>query len=129
MAAGEGLSNRDRQLIDATIRTAEQLCRFEFSVYLGSAHGAPRAYATQLHNSLVVPARSILLMVDLEERAIEVVTGGAVRRVLDDTQVQLAIAQMQSSFADHDVVGGINRGIVHLAEHAQTPRDPQAVTA
>ncbi|WP_028472240.1 DUF5130 family protein [Nocardioides alkalitolerans] len=128
MGAGDGLSNRERQLIDATIRTAEQLCRFEFSVYLGPARGEPRAYATQLHNSLVAPARSILIMVDLDARAVEIVTGGVVRRTLDDTQVQLAIAQMQSSFADHDVVGGLNRGIVHLAEHAQTPRDPHAVT-
>ena len=41
---------------------------------------------------------------------------------LDDSEVQLAAVTMQSSFAAGDLVGGIKRGILMLAEHARGPR-------
>ena len=75
VAAGE-FSSADRFAIDETIRRAEQLCRYEFSVFVGAAEGDPRSFATQLHNSLVAPTRSILIMVDVAGRALEIVTGG-----------------------------------------------------
>ncbi|MFW6776136.1 DUF5130 family protein [Nocardioides sp. CPCC 205120] len=126
VAGGEVFSKHDRQQVDATIRAAEQLCRFEFSVYVGHVNGDPRSFATQLHNSLVVPSKSILIMVDPTERVLEIVTGGKVRVVLDDTVVLRTVAAMQSAFADGDVVGGINRGITHLAEAAKAGRSAAA---
>jgi uncharacterized membrane protein YgcG len=91
----------------------------EFSLFVGSAEGDPRAFATQLHNSLVAPARSILIMVDPDARALEIVTGGYVRRTLTDKEVELTALQMQTSFAEGDLVGGLKRGIAMLAEHAR----------
>jgi uncharacterized membrane protein YgcG len=70
----------------------------------------------------VAPARSILILVDPDARALEVVTGSHVRRTLRDTQVELAVAQMQSLFAEGDLVGGLRRGIQMLAEHARAPQ-------
>ena len=119
--AGESFSNTDRAAIDVAIRKAEQLCRAEFSVFVGKAVGEPREFATGLHNSLVAPSRSVLILVDLDERAVEVVTGGWVRRTLTDRQVELAVATMTRSFADDDLVGGLRRGINQLAEHARPP--------
>ena len=54
MAAGD-LSARDRAELDKAIRSAEQSCRFEFSVFIGAAEGDPRAYSQRLHASLVAP--------------------------------------------------------------------------
>ena len=59
---------------------------------------------------------------DLKKDLVEVVTGAQVRRVLDDRQVQLALAEMQSQFAVGDLCGGIVRGINMLAGNARKPR-------
>ena len=65
MAAGDALTESDRLALDKTIRLAEQTCRFEFSVYVGPVEGDDtRAWATRLHNRLVVPARSVLVLAD-----------------------------------------------------------------
>ena len=121
VAAGD-FSSAERFVLDDAIRKAEQLSRVEFSVFVGNAEGDPRAFATQLHNSLVAPSRSILIMVDPTARALEIVTGGTVRRTLSDKEVELTAAQMQSSFAEGDLVGGLKRGIAMLADHARAPQ-------
>ena len=120
VGVGEFNSN-ERFQIDEAIRQAEQVSRYEFSVFVGRADGDPRAFATQLHNSLVAPARSILIMLDPAARALEIVTGGYVRRTLSDQEVELATLQMQSIFAEGDLVGGLKRGIQMLADHARAP--------
>ena len=125
MAAGElhaRLSATDRVALDETIRRAEQLSRAEFSVFVGHAEGQPRAFARSLHASLVAPSRSVLVLVDPGQRALEVITGHEVRRTLRDQQVELAVAQMQSLFEQGELVAGLRRGIQMLAEHARAPQ-------
>ena len=122
VAAGDPFSAGERAALDAAIRKAEQLSRAEFSVFVGKAEGEPRAFATRLHNSLVAPARSILIMVDPSARAIEVVTGAHVRRTLTDSEVELAVIAMQTAFAEGDLVGGLRRGVALLADHARSPQ-------
>ena len=112
----------DKVALDETIRKAERLSRVEFSVFVGHAEGEPRTYALTLHGTLVAPARSILILVDPDARALEVVTGSDVRRTLRDPEVELAVVQMQSLFAEGDLVGGLRRGIQMLAEHARAPQ-------
>ena len=120
MAAGE-FSSGERYEIDRAIRAAEQASRYEFSVYVGRAEGEPTAFARRLHTSLVAPSRSILILVDPVDRALEVVTGVDVRRNLSDREVELAVLEMQSAFATQDLVGGLKRGISMLADHARAP--------
>jgi hypothetical protein len=122
VAAGDRFSSSERAALDETIRLAERVSRVEFSVFVGRAEGEPRAFAEGLHRSLVVPARSILLLVDPEARALEVVTGSEVRRHLPDRQVEFAVAEMQTRFAAGDLLGGLRRGIQMLAEHARAPQ-------
>jgi uncharacterized membrane protein YgcG len=121
VAAGDRFTASERVALDETIRKAERLSRVEFSVFVGHADGDSRAFALSLHAALAAPARSILVMVDPDARALEVVTGGEVRRTLRDQQVELAVAAMQSLFAAGDLVGGLRRGIQMLAEHARAP--------
>lgn len=128
VAAGEiaPLKDSDRHEIDKAIRTAEQACRFEFSVFVGHAEGTPRGFAERLHSASVAPDRSVLLLVDPRARVVEVVTGTVVRRDLDDHAVELAVLQMRSAFAEGDLVGGLIRGIAQLADHARAPRTRHA---
>jgi hypothetical protein len=114
-------NSAERFQIDEAIRGAEQVSRFEFSVFVGRSGADPRAFATQLHNSLVAPSRSILIMLDPASRVLEIVTGGTVRRNITDQEVELTTLQMQSSFANGDLVGGLRRGIQMLADHARAP--------
>ncbi|MGH3362474.1 MAG: DUF5130 family protein [Nocardioides sp.] len=120
MAAGDFRSS-ERYEIDRTIRAAEQASRCEFSVYVGRAEGESRAFAARLHRALTAPDRSILILVDPTARLLEVVTGTHVRRNLSDREVELAVLQMQSAFAEGDLVGGLKRGITMLADHARAP--------
>jgi uncharacterized membrane protein YgcG len=122
VAAGDRFTASERVALDETIRKAERLSRVEFSVFVGHAEGDPRAFALSLHGALAAPARSILILVDPDARAVEVVTGSDVRRTLRDAQVELAVAAMQSLFAEGDLVGGLRRGIQMLAEHARAPQ-------
>lgn len=118
MAAGE-FDAADRYEIDKAIRAAEQASRFEFSVFVGRSQGAPREFAQRLHSACVAPTRSILVLVDPGAHAIEVVTGEVVRRTLSDREVELAVLQMSSAFAEGDLVDGLKRGIGQLADHAR----------
>lgn len=120
MAAGE-FSPRERHELDRVIRAAEQASRREFSVFVGTADGDPTAFARRLHASLVAPAVSVLVMVDPEQRAVEVVTGSDVRRHLSDGEVDLAVLHMKAAFAEGDLVGGLKRGVAMLADHARAP--------
>lgn len=121
MPVGE-FNASERYQVDEAIRLAEQISRFEFSVFVGRVDGEPRAFATRLHNSLVAPPRSILILVDPNDRVLEIVTGGIVRRNLTDREVELTAFQMQQSFGEGDLVGGLRRGIQMLAEHARAPQ-------
>ena len=127
MPAGDPFSAREHALLDATIRRAEQTCRAEISVFVGNVEGEdPRAFATRLHNTLVAPARSIVVMVDPTRRLLEVVTGGDVRRHLSDAAVELVVLHMRTDFANGDLAGGLRRGIEMLAERARPPQLPAA---
>ncbi len=126
MPGGEGFSAAQRQHIDKAIRDAETECRYEFSVYVGPADEDTRGFAERLHAALVTPARSVLLMVDPVARVLEVVTGDEARRDLDDNEVRLALAEMQSQFAHDDLTGGIVRGINRLAAYARGERPLRA---
>jgi uncharacterized membrane protein YgcG len=119
---GDGFSAAQRLQIDRAIRDAETECRYEFSVYVGPADEDTRAFAERLHASLVAPPISVLIMVDPVARAVEVVTGLQARRELDDNEVRLALADMQTEFEHDDLVGGIVRGIQRLAAYARGPR-------
>ena len=121
MAAGDAFTASQRHQIDKAIRDAEQMSRYEFSVYVGASDGETRPFAQRLHAAMAAPDRSVLVLVDPAARIVEVVTGSVARRDLDDAEVKLATLTMQSAFAAGDLVGGIVAGGHQLAEHARRP--------
>lgn len=114
------LNQAQSAALDVVIRKAEQACRAEISVFVGESTGDPRDFATSLHNTLVLPARSVLVMVDPTRRHVEIVTGGHVRERLTDAEAAAAVAVMSERFAAGDLAGGLTRGIEHLAESAKS---------
>jgi len=120
VAGGDIFTSQQRMAVATVIRKAEVLSRMEISVFVGPSEGDdPRAFATQLHNSLVAPTRTVVIMVDPNKRALEIVTGGWVRSRVSDDEVQLAALEMRTAFAEGDLVGGLTRGINLIAEHAR----------
>jgi uncharacterized membrane protein YgcG len=115
---GETFGPAERQTIDVALRKAEERTRLEFSVFAGESQGDTREYATRLHNSLVSPSHSVLIMLDPVRRVVEVVTGAEVRRRLPDTRVHFAVLQMETAFAQGDYVGGLTSGIAMMADTA-----------
>ena len=113
------LNAAQRAALDVTIRNAEQASRAEISVFVGAATGDPHDFATSLHNTLVLPARSILVMVDPDRRVVEIVTGGHTRERLTDDESAQAVAAMTERFAAGDLAGGLTRGIELLGELAK----------
>ncbi|WP_370291646.1 DUF5130 family protein [Nocardioides sp.] len=113
-----GLTPAERAALDVTIRRAEQACRAEISVYVGTSTGDFRDFSTSLHNTLTLPARSVLVMVDPGRRHVEIVTGGHVRERLTDEEAAAAVAVMTERFAAGDLAGGLTRGIEQLADSA-----------
>jgi uncharacterized membrane protein YgcG len=111
-----------RVALDQSIRAAERVSRFEFSVFVGAAEGDPRRFAERLHAALAAPSRSLLVMVDPAARQLEVVTGAEVRRRLTDHDVALAVLEMRTEFAAGDLVRGLRRGISMLAMQSRAPR-------
>ena len=120
--AGEAFTSSERHEIDKAIRDAETVCRYEFSVFVGSSEGETGPFAHRLHATLTAPERSVLVMVDPSARIVEIVTGAEVRRDLEDGAVKLAALSMQTAFAAGDLVGGITQGVMMLADHARKPR-------
>jgi len=120
--AGEFFTPTDRQLIERAIRNAESVSGFDFSVFVGASVGEPRRFAEQLHAQLDDPVHGVLVLVDPVTRVLEIVTGSAVRRSLDDGEVGLAALSMQTAFAVGDFVSGITTGVQQLGEHARRPQ-------
>jgi uncharacterized membrane protein YgcG len=122
IAVSREFTASQRVALDQTIRAAEQVSRFEFSVFVGAAEGEARVFAERLHASLSAPSRSILVMVDPAARLLEIVTGSEVRRILTDHEVALAVLEMRTEFASGDLVRGLRRGISMLAMQSRAPR-------
>lgn len=123
MPAGDAFSERQHDDIVRAIRIARQQSQLPVSVYVGTLEGDTRATALRLHGALgEAAAQSVLVAVDPGARRLEIVTGNAVRRRLDDRSAGLAAITMTSAFQAGDLSGGIANGVLALAEHARTPR-------
>ena len=90
--------------IDRSIRAAEALCRFEFSVFVGAVEGDSRAYAQRLHASLVAPGRSLMLLVDPRPASSRSSPAPRCAATSPTAEVELAVLQMESDFAAGDFV-------------------------
>jgi uncharacterized membrane protein YgcG len=121
--AGDAFSERQQDDVVRAIRLARKQSQLPVSVYVGTLEGDTRAMALQLHAALGDDRDdTVLVAVDPAARRVEIVTGNAVRRRLDDRSAALAAMTMTSAFQAGDLSGGIASGVLALAEHAQAPK-------
>jgi uncharacterized membrane protein YgcG len=120
--AGDSFTPSQREWLERAVRNAEAASGLTFSLFIGVSEEDSRGYAERLHGALADPDHSVLVMCDPEFKRLEIVTGAATRRVLNDLECRLAAAAMQTSFAGGDIVGGLAAGISQLGEAARQPR-------
>ncbi len=121
MAAGEGLSARERADIERAAQRAGDLAGLTFSVLFADADGDVRTYAERAHASLPHPASSVLVFLDPAARRLEIVTGSQAHRRIDDRAAKLAALAMTSGFSIGDLAGGVVDGLQMLGEYGNHP--------
>lgn len=115
------LSPGQRAELTRLVEQARQICGYAFAVWIGPLPDGRDAALAQ-HAGLPYAASSVLVAVDPTAHRIEIVTGSAVARVLDDRTCEFAALAMKSCFVANDLVGGIREGVTLLADHSRHPR-------
>jgi len=114
----EAFSTAQLASLEKALARATQTTGFDFTIYVGGlAEG--RASAQALAMGLPNPDGSVLIAVDPQVRALEIVTGAGVVDRLDDQSCRLATLTMTSRFAIGDIAAGLRDGVLLLAEHAR----------
>jgi hypothetical protein len=109
-----------RQLLrlDEAMRLADRATGLTFSVYVGDLDEPIRGHAEKLLGQLATPARSVLVAVSPNQRALEIVTGADARRRIPDRAAKLAALSMAAAFGGGDLAGGLVSGLSQLVEQA-----------
>lgn len=121
MAAGDGLSDRERTAIERAVERAGTATGLTFTVCIAESGDDVRSHARTLHAGLVDRSNVVLVFVDPSARALEIVTGSAARRRVDERTATLASLAMTSKFSIGDVAGGVVDGLQMLAEGGRRP--------
>lgn len=89
-----------------------------FSVWIGDSDEDSRAHAERLHAGLTEPDRSVYLLCNVKQRALEIVTGVAARQTLTDEECVLATGSMKAVMATGDISDALIQGLEHLGTFA-----------
>ncbi|MGJ3509951.1 DUF5130 family protein [Enemella sp. A6] len=122
MTGGEILNANDREAIEDALAQAREVSGYTFNVSLDRIIEDPRTRAVALHAATVDPDNTVLIAVDPVGRSLEIVTGAATQRTLQDSECKFAAATMVTSFRHGDLAGGLVQGIGQLAEAARSLR-------
>jgi hypothetical protein len=115
---GGPFSTRQLLRLDEAMRLADRSTGLTFTVYVGGLDEPVRSHAEKLHGQLADPARSVLIAVSPNQRALEIVTGAEARRRIPDRDAKLAALSMVAAFGGGDLAGGIISGLDQLATRA-----------
>ena len=121
MPAGDGFTYDQQRQIERARERARDETGLPFHVYVGPIGSEPRVDAQRLHRRLPDSPHAVLVAIDPRAHVLEIVTGAAARRILDDKSCALTAMTMQTLFEAGDLVGGIVRGLYQLGDHARQP--------
>jgi uncharacterized membrane protein YgcG len=103
--------------------TAERRSGLRFGLFLGKPEDGRRHFAERLHAALGEEADdAVVVLVDLDGRGVEIVTGQNARRRLSDGACRMVAMSMATAFGAGDLVGGLLYGIAALGERATARR-------
>ena len=121
MPTGDRLSDREQAAIERAAERAAASTGLTFTVCFGAAAGDVRAHARSLHAGLAGSEHAVLIFVDPEARALEIVTGRDAARLIDARGSTLASLAMTSKFSVGDLAGGVVDGLQMLGESGRRP--------
>jgi len=123
METGEAtsLTTSQRAEIQRIVQRAREICGYEFGVFVGELDNG-RESAIAMHAAMSDPNSAVLLAIDPVSRTMDVVTGGRVKRNLEDRTCEFALLTLRSSIQVDDLTGGVRDAVMLLAEHARAPR-------
>ena len=121
MPSGEFFTVDEQNEIAKAIAAAEAASDVNFSLFVGELENG-RKEAIDLHSKLANSSATILVCIDLQNFAIEIVTGSYASATVDDQVCRLAAISMANAFAINDFVGGISQAFSVLGAHAYRPR-------
>ena len=116
--AGE-LSRRDRARVARLVAQAEEATGLQVVVYVGPADGDPAARADELlARAGATGAPSVLLLVALAERRVEVRTDPSARARVPDDAAATVVAALTERLAEGDLVGGVRAALQVVRDSA-----------
>ena len=121
MQSGDFFTTDEQNQIAKSIAAAEASSDLNFSLYVGELEEG-RKDAIKLHKRLENSSATVLVCVDLQNHAIEIVTGSYASSTVDNQACRLAAASMANAFAINDFVGGFNQAVSVLGAHAYRPK-------
>ena len=117
MQSGDFFTTDEQNQIAKSIAAAEASSDLNFSLYVGELEEG-RKDAIKLHKRLENSSATVLVCVDLQNHAIEIVTGSYASSTVDNQACRLAAVAMANAFAINDFVGGFNQAVSVLGAHA-----------
>ena len=121
MQSGDFFTTDEQNQIAKSIAAAEASSDLNFSLYVGELEEG-RKDAIKLHKRLENSSATVLVCVDLQNHAIEIVTGSYASSTVDNQACRLAAVSMANAFAINDFVGGFNKAFSVLGAHAYRPK-------
>ena len=121
MPSGDFFTTDEQNQIAKSIAAAEASSDLIFSLYVGELEEG-RKDAIKLHKRLENSSATVLICVDLQNHAIEIVTGSYASSTVDNQACRLAAVSMANAFAINDFVGGFNQAFSVLGAHAYRPK-------
>jgi hypothetical protein len=119
--SGDFFTTDEQNQIAKSIAAAEASSDLNFSLYVGELEEG-RKDAIKLHKRLENSSATVLVCVDLQNHAIEIVTGSYASSTVDNQACRLAAVSMANAFAINDFVGGFNQAFSGLGAHAYRPK-------
>jgi hypothetical protein len=119
--SGDFFTTDEQNQIVKSIAAAEASSDLNFSLYVGELEEG-RKDAIKLHKRLENSSATVLVCVDLQNHAIEIVTGSYASSTVDNQACRLAAVSMANAFAINDFVGGFNQAFSVLGAHAYRPK-------
>ena len=121
MPSGDFFTTDEQNEIAKSIAAAETNSDLNFSLYVGELEEG-RKDAIKLHKKLDNSSATVLVCVDLQNHAIEIVTGSYAASTVDNQVCRLAAISMANAFVVNDYVGGLNQAFAVLGAHAYRPK-------
>jgi hypothetical protein len=99
--SGDFFTTDEQNQIAKSIAAAEASSDLNFSLYVGELEEG-RKDANKLHKRLENSSATVLVCVDLQNHAIEIVTGSYASSTVDNQACRLAAVSMANAFAIND---------------------------